>query len=358
MAKAKNSIPPGHVNLRMLAEHLELSQTTVSLVLNNSPSARSIPDDTRKRVMEAAERLNYRPNYFARSLRQSRSMSVGVLAPDLSEGYFTRVMSGVVQELTSAHYFFFTACHDWNRELIEKYPRMLVERAVDGFLLLNTPADHIEVPVPVVAISAHSRIENVTNIVLDHHVAVQLAIKHLYELGHRRIAFIRGPRAIPDSEFRWEAIQLVARDMGLRIDPAHVIRIDAAGWSMKAGHHPMAPEIGFKPMQALLERSRDFTAVFCFNDIAAIGAIRALKDAGLSVPGDVSVVGFDDILSAAYSTPSLTTVRQPLLEMGKRGAQVLLERIAHREQEGPGEISMAPEFVVRESTGPVKTAKD
>ena len=156
MAKAKISTPPGHVNLRMLAEHLELSQTTVSLVLNNSPSAKSIPQETRDRVTEAAQRLNYRPNYFARSLRQSRSMSVGVLAPDLSEGYFTRVMSGVVQELTSAHYFYFTACHDWKQELIEQYPRMLVERAVDGFLLLNTPADQIAVPVPVVAISAHS----------------------------------------------------------------------------------------------------------------------------------------------------------------------------------------------------------
>ena len=177
MAKSKNSTPPGHVNLRMLAEHLELSQTTVSLVLNNSPSAKSIPEETRKRVVEAAERLNYRPNYFARSLRQSRSMSVGVLAPDLSEGYFTRVMSGVVQELTAAHYFFFTACHDWNRELIEKYPRMLVERAVDGFLLLNTSADQIEVPVPVVAISAHSQVENVTNIVLDHHAAVEQALQ-------------------------------------------------------------------------------------------------------------------------------------------------------------------------------------
>ena len=108
-------------------------------------------------MIEAAERLNYRPNYFARSLRQSRSMSVGVLAPDLSEGYFTRVMSGVVQELTAAHYFYFTACHDWKKELIEKYPRMLVERAVDGFLLLNTPADDIEVPVPVVAISRAQR---------------------------------------------------------------------------------------------------------------------------------------------------------------------------------------------------------
>ncbi len=354
MAKAKISTPAGHVNLRMLAEHLELSQTTVSLVLNNSPSAKSIPMETRTRVIEAAERLNYRPNYFARSLRQSRSLSVGVLAPDLSEGYFTRVMSGVVEELTRAHYFYFTACHDWKRELIEQYPRMLVERAVDGFLLLNTPADNIDVPVPVVAISAHSVVPNVTNIVLDHHSAVEQALTHLYQLGHRKIAFMRGPRAIPDSDFRWESIQQVAGEIGLRIDPAHVTRIDAAGWSMKTGYHPMAPEIGYKPMQMLLEKSRDFTAIFCFNDIAAIGAIRALKDANLSVPGDVSVVGFDDILSAAYSTPSLTTVRQPLLEMGKRGAEILLDRIANRDKEYPVEIVVAPEFVVRESTGPAQ----
>src|ERR1035437_1177653 len=354
MAKGKSSTPPGHVNLRMLAEHLELSQTTVSLVLNNSPSAKSIPEETRQRVMEAAQRLNYRPNYLARSLRQRRSMSVGVLAPDLSEGYFTSVMSGVVQELTAAHYFYFTACHDWNPELIEQYPRMLVERAVDGFLLLNTPADEIQVPVPVVAISAHSAVENVTNIILDHHLAVEQALTHLTQLGHRKIAFMRGPRAIPDSEFRWEAIRQVAREIGLKLDPELVIRIDSAGWSMKTGYHPMAPEIGFKPMQALLEKTRDFTAIFCFNDIAAIGAIRALKDVGLSVPGDVSVVGFDDIQSAAYTTPSLTTVRQPLMEMGKRGAQVLLERIANREREYPTEIVMVPELVVRESTGPAR----
>jgi len=351
MAKGKSTPPPGHVNLRMLAGHLELSQTTVSLVLNNSPSAKSIPQETRNRVIEAAERLNYRPNYFARSLRQKRSMSVGVLAPDLSEGYFTRVMSGVVQELTAARYFYFTACHDWKRELIEKYPRMLVERAVDGFLLLNTPAEHIEVPVPVVAISAHSAVNNVTNIVLDHHSAVEQALAHLYSLGHRRIAFMRGPRAIPDSEYRWEAIQQVGQEMNLKIDPALVIRIDSAGWSMKDGYHPMAPEIGYRPMQALLEKTREFTAIFCFNDIAAIGAIRALKDAGLAVPGDVSVAGFDDIQSAAYSTPSLTTVRQPLMEMGKRGAQVLLERIANRDKEYPAEIVMAPDLVIRESTG-------
>jgi DNA-binding LacI/PurR family transcriptional regulator len=354
MAKG-TAVTPGHVNLRMLAEHLGLSQTTVSLVLNHSPSAKSIPQETRNRVVEAAKRLNYRPNYFARSLRQSRSMSVGVLAPDLSEGYFTRVMSGVVEELTAAHYFYFTACHDWNKELIERYPRMLVERAVDGFLLLNTATDELTVPVPVVAISAHSAADNVTNIVLNHHQAVQQAMVHLYQLGHRRIAFMRGPRAIPDSEFRWESIQKVAKELEIKLDPNLVVRIDAAGWSIKEGQHPMAPEIGYKPMAALLERTRAFTAVFCFNDISAIGAIRALKDAGLSVPGDVSVVGFDDILSAAYATPSLTTVRQPLHEMGRRGAQVLLERIADREKKFTAEIVMSPELVVRESTGPVKT---
>lgn len=367
MAKGKSTVPtvtgngksqqngtaePAHVNLRSLAEHLGLSQTTVSLVLNDSPSAKSIPQETRERVREAARRLNYRPNYFARSLRQSRSMSVGVLAPDLSEGYFTRVMSGVVAELTAAHYFYFTACHDWKKELIEQYPRMLVQRAVDGFLLLNTPAEELNLSVPVVAISGHSTAPNVTNIVLDHEAAVRQALAHLRSLGHQKIAFMRGPRAIPDSEFRWESIQKVAKTMDLKIDPAHVIRIDSEGWSLKAGHHNMAPEIGYRPMKALLEKSRDFTAVFCFNDIAAIGAIRALTDSGLNVPKDVSVVGFDDILSAAFTTPSLTTVRQPLTEMGRRGAQVLLERIAHRDREFAVEITMAPELIVRESTGP------
>jgi len=144
----------------------------------------------------------------------------------------------------------------------------------------------------------------------------------------------------------------VAQEIGLKLDPALAIGIDAAGWSIKTGRHPMAPEIGYKPMQALLKKTRDFTAIFCFNDIAAIGAIRALKDAGLRVPEDVSVVGFDDVLSAAYATPSLTTVRQPLVEMGKRGAEVLLGRIADREKELPAEIVMKPELVVRESTGP------
>jgi DNA-binding LacI/PurR family transcriptional regulator len=358
MPKAKSEPKPGHVNLKMLAEHLQLSQTTISLVLNDSPSAKSIPKETRQRVLDAAVKLNYRPNYFARSLRQSRSLSVGVLAPDLSEGYFTRVMSGVVEELTRAKYFYFTACHDWRPELLEEYPRMLVERAVDGFLLLNTPAE-IQVPVPVVAISAHGSEAGVTHIVLDHLKAAELALRHLFELGHRRIAFMRGPKEIPDSEFRWAGIEQAAQSLGLLLDANLVTRIDSengnGSWSGTAGHHPMSPEIGYAPMKHLLAGTREFTAVFCFNDIAAIGAVRALSEAGMRVPADVSVVGFDDIQSAAFCTPSLTTVRQPLNEMGKRGARILLDRIANPENAAlAAEVIMEPELVVRESTGPVR----
>src|SRR5246127_1545208 len=142
MGKDKQSAVAGNrpVNLGRLSEILHRSQTTISLVLNDSPAAKSIPARTRERVFEAARKFQYRPNYFARSLRRSRSMSVGVIAPDLSEGYFTLVMQGVEEYLLRAHYFYFAASHYWKPELMEQYPRMLTERAVDGFLLLNTPA--------------------------------------------------------------------------------------------------------------------------------------------------------------------------------------------------------------------------
>ena len=338
----------GHVNLRTLAAHLDLSQTTVSLVLNDSPSAKSIPQETRQRVMDAARELQYRPNYFARSLRKSRSMSVGVIAPDLSEGYFTLVMSGVEQHLIRSHYFYFTASHYWHKDLIAEYPRMLLERAVDGFLLLNTPVEFEQSTVPVVAISAHRKVAGVTNIVLDHYRAAMLALRHLYDLGHRKIAFMRGPEVIVDSDFRWSGILQVARELGLQVRPELTTRLDTNSWSPE--------DLGYLPMKEMLARTRDFTALFCFNDISAIGAIRAIQDAGLRVPEDISVIGFDDIISAAYYRPSLTTVRQPLREMGKAGAELLLDRIAHSEKPYPDEIVMQPELIVRESTGPAPTS--
>jgi LacI family transcriptional regulator len=334
------------VNLKTLASLLELSQTTISLVLNDSPAARSIPAQTRERVFEAARKFNYRPNYFARSLRQSRSMSIAVLAPDLSEGYFTVVMNGVQAALLEAHYFYFTASHYWNPELVREYPRRMIERAVDGFLLLNTQADFLS-PLPVVAISGHARAAGVSNLVLDHTRAAELALAHLRGLGHTRIAMMKGPATIPDSDHRWAAILEVSKRFGIETGPELLMDLPA---------YTGSPQSGYQPVQELLRRTRNFTAIFCFNDIAAIGAIRALKDAGIAVPEDVSVVGFDDILGASYHTPSITTVRQPLEEMGRAGARILLERIARPAEDFQDEVVFEPQLIVRESTAKAKRA--
>lgn len=335
----------GPLNLKQLAEHLQLSQTTVSLVLNNSPAGRSIPQHTRDRVFEAARRFHYRPNYFAKSLRNSRSMSVGVIVPDQSDGYFPVVMSAIEKQLLKAHYFYVTASHYRRPELVEEYSRRLMERAVDGLLLLDTPA-RIHVPVPTVAVSSHNAGADVMNVVLDHDRAARLALSHLRELGHERIAFMQGATGITDATYRWQSILNVAGEMGIAVTPE---------LSMQLEEVRQTPEAGYQVTQELLRRTRDFTAVFCFNDISAIGAMRAIMDAGLRVPEDISVVGFDDIVTAAYCKPSLTTVKQPLEQMGAEAAQLLLNRIASPDKEWPAEIVMEPELIVRESTGQART---
>ncbi len=348
MAKSKTQSQEdnGRVNLKKLSELLDLSQTTISLVLNDSPTAKSIPAHTRERVFAAAKKFHYRPNYFARSLRSKRSMAVGVLAPNLSEGYLTLVLNGVEEHLIKSHYFYFTASHFWKQELIEEYPRMLMERAVDGFLLLNTGAD-IDLPLPTVAISGHIQRPGTSNIILNHEKAAELSLGHLYELGHRKMAFMRGPELIPDSDFRWRSTMQVARRLGLRVTSELCLTLQADTWS---------PELGYDMVKKLLTRSRDFTAISCFNDITAIGAIRAIQDAGLTVPGDISVIGFDDVISAAYLKPSLTTIHQPLHDMGNEGARILLDKIAHPAKEFAAEIVMEPTLTVRESTGRVAVA--
>jgi LacI family transcriptional regulator len=176
---------------------------------------------------------------------------------------------------------------------------------------------------------------------LDHDRAALLALKHLYDLGHRRVAFMKGQRQASDSDFRWESIMAMAKRVGLTIHPELCVYLEANSWS---------PELGYPIIRDLLARARDFTAIFCFNDIAAIGAIRAIADAGLRCPEDISVIGFDDISSAAYQTPRLTTVRQPLRRMGETAVQTLLKRIEAPTYPYPEVILFEPELMVREST--------
>jgi DNA-binding LacI/PurR family transcriptional regulator len=328
------------VTLRTLANHLGLSLTTVSVVVSDSPAAQAIPPTTRKRILAAASELHYRPNYFARSLRQKRSMSIGILIAEMSEGYFTLVMNGVEEYLVAEKYFYLLAAHHWQPELLEEYPKMLLERSVDGLLLVNTPPP-ARVSVPVVSISGHQAAAGVTNIELDHKQAARLALKHLCELGHRRVAYMRGQEQTVDTDPRWREILDTARAFDMEIHPELLIRLTENSWS---------PALGYGPVKTLLSRTRDFTALFAFNDIAAFGAIRALHEAGLRVPDDVSVIGFDDVLSAPFGIPSLTTIRQPLRDMGKAGAETLLHRINHPKAHHPQHVVVQPELVIREST--------
>ena len=331
---------PNPVSLKELAELLGLSPATVSLVINRSPVADSIPQDTKDRIFAAVKKYKYRPNFFARSLRARRSFTVGVIVPEVSDGYSASVMSGLEDHLMQEGYFYFVVSHRHRADLIDEYPRLFVERSVDGLIAVDTPWT-LSLKVPVVTVSGHNQVKGVTNIVLNHVRAAEIAVRHLSELGHRHIAFIKGQEFSSDTEVRWANIEMAARRFDVPINPALVAQLE--------GDSP-SPELGYAATRKLLAAGQRFTALFAFNDISAMGAIRALREAKLQVPNDVSVVGFDDIQSAAYQNPALTTVRQPLREMGRIAAETLLSRIRSSKPQPGGEIIVEPELMVRETT--------
>ena len=326
--------------LRSLADELGLSPASVSLVLNRAPAAKSIPPATQERIRAAAARFNYRPNTIAKSLRHRRTLTVGVIVPELSEGYAALVMSGIEDALLQAGYLYFVASHRHRADLVEEYPRLMLDRAVDGLILIDTPLVS-PLPVPVVAVSGHDDVEGLTNIVLDHAAAASQAIAHLAALGHERIAYIKGQRFSSDTAIRWKTIREAARGHRLAVDRALVGQLEGDS---------SLPDLGYVATRRLLEARPRFTALFAFNDISALGAIRAIRERGLRVPEDVSVVGFDDIPSAAYQNPGLTTVRQPLYEMGQRAADTLVARMERPGGAVPRTISLEPTLVVRGTT--------
>jgi LacI family transcriptional regulator len=281
---------------------------------------------------------------MARSLRQKRSFTIAVVVPEVSEGYAASVIGGIEDRLIKDEYLYFVASHHGSQHLIEKYPRLLNNRAVEGFVFVNTPPPS-NLGVPVVAISSRVPATGVTHVLLDNKAAVRLALEHLARLGHRHIAFFKGHPGSADTEPRWKAICSIGASMGLAVDPDLAIQLRGT----TGAPEPSTPEEGYFYARKLLDTGKRFTALFAFNDISAIGAISAFRDAGLNVPGDVSVVGFDDIKAAAFQNPRLTTVRQPLHRMGELAASTLLERFANPEY-NPGDIYVDPELIVREST--------
>ena len=328
----------------MLAEYLDLSAATVSFVLNDAPN-RSIPETTRERVRQAAKKFGYQPSHIARSLQGQRTHTVGVMLPELGDGYHSQVLSGAADVFMREGFFFFTAHHRHKKDLVAEYPGLLHARGIEGLLAIDT---HFETSplLPTVAVPGHAAIPGVANVVLDHERAAELALGHLYALGHRKIAYMRGQLFSSDSRSRWRSTLHVARSLGLQVSPDLTIRLD---------QDTQSPELGYPGIQQLLVRRKNFTAVLCFNDVSAIGTIRSLHDAGLRVPADISVMGFDDIPAAEYYTPRLTTIRQPLKQMGGIAATLLLKKI--EKVRVPDLTRVDPELIVRESTAKVHSKR-
>jgi LacI family transcriptional regulator len=332
---------PGVVTLKAVANYLGLTAGTVSVVLNNSKSASSIPEHTRNRILEAARTLKYRPNFVARSLRVKRTFTVGVITEEFGDAYGGGVLSGIETYLRENNYFLLAVAHRHDLKLQNSYADLLTSRGVEGLITIDTSVDEPPL-VPTIAVAGHKKVENVTNIILDHRSAAQLALRHLKDLGHKRIAFLRGQEKSSDSATRWEALCEAAKELGIEILPELVLQIEGLD---------STPDLGYPYGIKLMEKNIPFTALVAYNDISAIGAIKAFKEGNLRVPQDVSIVGFDDISIASFSIPPLTTIRQPLQEMGRIAAKTVVGLI-EEQQDYVEEIAVEPKLIGRGSTAP------
>ena len=343
------------VTIRDVAKESGFSSTTVSIVLNNAPLARYIPAATKKKIERAAQKLGYRPNQFARSLRSKRSHTVGVMVFDMTDPFCTLILRGIENTLYQASYLpILTDVHNEGSRF-ERYLEMLLDRRIEAlivianwvFLDINLLADLEKSSIPTAMIGCELKTDSISSVIVDNELGGYLAIEHLHSLGHRKIAIIRGPKALTDSSPRWRGIRDFAKESGLELDSRLVV-------DMPESRDPVSSfENGYKLTEDLLRQKRSFTAMLAFDDMSAFGAIRALTRAGVRVPEQCSVIGFDDVATSAIYTPSLTTVRQPMETMGASAVGVVLDGInavLEKREAPPRHRKVAPELVVREST--------
>lgn len=343
------------VKMRDVAAACGVSLGTVSLILNGAPLARYFSPATAERVKKAAQRLGYRPNAMARSLRSSRSHAVGVMFFDITDPFCTPVLRGIENALFEASYVPIVTDARNETPRFERYLEMMLERQVEGLIVvanwlfvdLAILGDLAKRNVPTVIVGWEDESGVVSSVMVDNEAGVRLAMEHLYLLGHERIAFIRGPKSLIDSAPRWRGIQKFAQSAGWAINPKLVVDLP----------DHFEPDLGFdnayRLTKELIERGQAFTALAAFDDLTAFGAIRALHEAGIKVPEQCSVVGFDDVAPSAQLTPPLTTVRQPLGRMGNMASNIVMDGIrAIQEKRIPAVVRhrLIPDLTIRGST--------
>jgi DNA-binding LacI/PurR family transcriptional regulator len=345
----------GATTIRDVARESGYSASTVSIVLNSAPLSRYIPEETKGRIQTAARRLGYRPNPLARSLRSQRSNIVGVMVFDITDPFCTPILRGLENALYQANYLSLLADAHNEAHRFERYLEMLLDRRVEGLIVIanwlvtdiKVLADLTEKQVPTVVAGRAFEIENVSTVSVDNEAGAALALEHLYRLGHREIAFLRGPKTLASSGQRWKGVRNFAQSVGLRLDAKRIKELPEL-------LDPNASfEAGGQLTRELLRSGNPFTALLAYDDVTALGAMRALKKKGLRVPEDCSVIGFDDVAQAGLSLPSLTTVRQPMEAMGSMSVGMMLDAIKAVDQNLNIPVirrRIPAEVVVREST--------
>lgn len=330
------------------------SVSTVSIVLSEAPLSRNVAATTREHIRTMARQLGYHPDAYARALRRRSTQTIGVLTFDLSDPFCTPIMRGIQGTLRSAGYVPLIVDAQAQRKLFDSSLNMILERRADGVIVIaswvfeeaNLLADIRKNNVPIVIIGRDLSVRGIDSMLVDNEAGGALAARHLKDLGHRRIAVIRGPQEMVDSEPRWVGIHKTAVELGMEIDSKLVFQLPGLSDPSSAF------ESGLTSAKKMLDTGRPFTAIVAFDDLTALGVVRGLAEAGLRVPGDCSVMGFDDVLPAEVATPSMTTIRQPLQEMGSEAAKCLL-RALDRGSAKPQHARLhmpRPELVVRMST--------
>ena len=292
----------------------------------------------------------------------------GISDPIMDSGYqiadiFVR---GIQSGLQPGNYLPLLMDTQTQRKLFDSYLKMILERRAEGVIVIaswifeetNLLADIKKNQVPIVILGRDMTRRKISSLLVDNEAGGSMAMRHLIELGHKHIAAIRGPEELFDSEPRWTGVKLAAAQAGIEFDPSLVMQLPNLMDSTSGF------EGGRQFARQMLESRRPFTAVVAFDDLTALGVVRGLADAGLRVPEDCSVVGFDDVLPARVATPAITTIRQPLQEMGLQAAQWTLEAIKASENGAAhaAQLFMAkPELVLRTSTsrpaGSVKASR-
>ncbi len=344
-----------HVTLLDVARESGFSASTVSIVLNDAPLSRHVAAKTKEHIRKTALDLGYHPDAFARSLRRRRSHTIGVLVFDISDPFCMSLLRGIEQTLYSTPYLPIIMDANNRREQFERYLDMLLERRVEGVVVVANwlfseidPLSEIEKNhIPAVVVGRDLAARSIRSVVVDNEAGGYAAMEHLYCLGHRKIAILRGPEELDDSSRRWKGIQRFAADAALEIDPRLTATLPAA----------LDPTSGFdgglRLTTGLIENSSVFSAILAFDDLTALGAIRALWKAGRRIPQDCSVIGFDDIPSAALNSPGITTIRQPMQEMGSLATRLVLEAISVTEGGAADKkllYPMEPVLIRRDST--------